>query len=54
VTDNFPDPTAQEILSQCFDVNASRVQVDNLDELAGKMAGTGIDDDEEDDEGVGY
>jgi hypothetical protein len=50
VTGNLPDRTAQDILSQCFDANAPRVQVDNIDELAGKMAGSGIDDDEDEDD----
>jgi hypothetical protein len=55
VTDNLPDAAAHESLSQCFDQNAPRVQVDNVDELAGKMTGSGINEDEDDeDDAVGH
>jgi hypothetical protein len=50
VTNNLPDAAAREILSQCFDPNGPRVQIDSVDELAGKMAGSGIDDDDEEDD----
>ena len=52
VTANLPDYAAQEILSQCYDPNANKADVSNIDDLAGKMAGANVDDD--DDDAVGY
>lgn len=50
VTANLPAAAANQVLSECFDVNAPRAKVDNIDELAEKMAGSGMDDDDDDDE----
>lgn len=42
-------PNADAILSTCFDLN-NKAQAGDIDELAGKMSGTGLTDDEEDDD----
>ena len=44
-------PNADAILSTCFDLNANKAKAENIDELAGKMGGAGLTDDEEDDAG---
>ena len=53
VADNLPEDAANSILAECFDVNAPKAKVDNIDALAEQVAGTGIDEDDEDDD-VGY
>jgi hypothetical protein len=50
VSDNLPDAAAREVLSQCFDPNTPSVQIGSIDELAGKMAGSGLDDDDDEDD----
>lgn len=50
---NLPSHAAQEVLAQCFDANAPKASVGNIDDLATKMAGAGLDD-EEDDDAVGF
>lgn len=50
VTSNLPYPTAQEILSHCYDPNAPRANVENIDDLALKMAGSVIEEEDDDDE----
>ena len=49
VSSNLPYSAANDILSQCYDVNAPKAQLDNVDALAGQMAGSGLDDDDDDD-----
>lgn len=49
VTTNLPQDQAKSILAECFDPNAPRAKVENIDELAGKMAGSNLDDDDDDD-----
>lgn len=53
VSANLPPSAAQAVLAECFDPNAPKAKVDNIDDLAGKMAGSGIDDDDDDD-AVGF
>jgi hypothetical protein len=54
VTENLAPAISRVILADCFDPNAPKAKVDNIDELAGKMAGSGIDDDDDDDDDVGF
>lgn len=49
---NLDEDSAAAILSECFDANAPKVKADNIDDLASKMAGSGVDDD--DDDAVGF
>ena len=48
VTANLPDYAAREILAQCYDPNAPKANVDNIDALAGRMADSSINEEEED------
>jgi hypothetical protein len=50
---NLSRSAAQDILSQCFDVNAPRAKVGNIDDLASKMVGSSVEDDDDDD-AVGF
>jgi cell shape-determining protein MreC len=50
VTSNLSSEAADEILANCFDLNASKAKSDNIDELAGKMSGAGMDDDDDEEE----
>jgi hypothetical protein len=50
VTANLATEQAEAVLASCFDMNAPRAKVDNIDSLAEKMAGSELDDNEEDDE----
>ena len=43
---NLDERAANAILAECFDANAPRAKVDNIDELATQMAGADVDDDE--------
>jgi len=55
VSTNLPQQEAQAILSQCFDPNnAPKAKAENLDELADKMAGAGVSEDEDEDDIVGF
>jgi hypothetical protein len=51
VTENLDEDSAKAILADCFDPNAPRAKVDNIDDLA--MQGT-EDDDEGEDSDVGF
>lgn len=53
VKSNLAEAEAAKILESCFDLNAPRQKVDNIDDLAEKMAGSGFDDEDEDD-AVGF
>ena len=44
----LPPHAADAILADCFDSNAPKADANNIDDLAGKMAGTDLDDDDED------
>jgi len=48
VKSNLPPYAAEEVLATCYDPNAPKAKVDNVDALAGKMAGASMDDDDED------
>jgi hypothetical protein len=52
VTSNLPGDAADSILAECFDPTMPKAKADNIDELAGKMAGAGMDDDDDDDDEV--
>lgn len=54
VTDNLSEDASSAILADCFDPNAPKVSKDSIDELAGKMAGADVDDDEDEDDAVGF
>jgi len=43
---NLDEQAANAILADCFDANAPRAKVDNIDELASKMADADVDDEE--------
>ena len=43
---NLDERAANAILSECFDANAPRAKVDNIDDLASKMADADVDDEE--------
>lgn len=47
VTANLRPEQAEAVLASCFDMNAPRAKVDNIDALAEKMAGSEIDDDDD-------
>jgi hypothetical protein len=53
VKGNLPFDAAATVLSQCFDPNAPKANVGNIDDLASKMAGAGMDDDDDED-AVGF
>lgn len=44
VKGNLPFDAAATILSQCFDPNAPKATAGNIDDLAAKMAGNSVDD----------
>jgi len=46
VQENLSEAAAQEVLSTCFDMS-KKASVDSVDELANKMAGSGVDDEED-------
>jgi hypothetical protein len=48
VTENLSADASKSILADCFDPNAPKASKENIDELAGKMAGADIDDEDED------
>jgi hypothetical protein len=52
VTSNLPGDAASSILAECFDPQMPKAKPDNIDELAGKMAGTGVDDEDDEDEEI--
>ena len=45
---NLPDDAARAILAECYDPNAPKVGVNDVDNLASSMAGSGLDDDDDD------
>ena len=45
---HLPADAAKTILDECYDISASREKVGNIDDLAGKMAGANVDDDDDD------
>jgi hypothetical protein len=47
VTANLASEQAEAVLASCFDMTAPRAKVDNIDALAEKMAGSEIEDDDE-------
>ena len=47
VTTNLAPYDARTVLAGCYDPNAPKPDVNNIDELAGKMAGSGIDEEED-------
>lgn len=47
---NLPKHAADGILSECYDPNAPKQSITNIDDLASKMAGSGVDDEDDDDE----
>jgi hypothetical protein len=49
VTSNLPHDAAESILADCFDLNAPKAKADNIDELAHKMTGAVVEEDDEDD-----
>jgi hypothetical protein len=50
---NLPPAAAHGILAECYDPNAPKEKINNIDDLASKMAGSGMDDDD-DDEDMGF
>ena len=48
VKSNLPKDAADGILAECYDPNAPKAKIDNVDEIATKMAGTGVADDDDD------
>ena len=51
VKENLDESAAKAILDECFDLNAPKEKIGNIDELATQMAGTDIQEgDEEDDD----
>lgn len=52
VTTNLPADAAHAILSQCFDPNAPKANVVDVDNLAGKLASADMEDD--DDDAIGF
>jgi hypothetical protein len=48
VKENLALEVSEQVLADCFDLNASKGGATNIDELASKMVDTGIDDDDED------
>jgi hypothetical protein len=51
VSDHLPPDAARAILSECYDPNAPKAKVDNIDDIANKLAGSDLDDD---DDAVGF
>lgn len=47
VRSNLTEEAANAILADCFDANAPRAKVDDIDGLATKMAESGVDDEED-------
>jgi len=56
VSAELPQAAASQILSECFDVNATVKQSPrDIDTLASQMAGAGVDtEDDDDNDAVGY
>lgn len=52
VTANLPEDAANGILSECFDVNNPKEKVESIDDLAEQVAGSSLDD--EDDDAIGF
>mmetsp|Transcript_5348 Transcript_5348/g.6991 ORF Transcript_5348/g.6991 Transcript_5348/m.6991 type:complete len:100 (+) Transcript_5348:83-382(+) len=53
VKENLDESAAKSILDECFDINAPKEKIGNIDDLASKMAGADIeegDEEEEDDD----
>ena len=51
VSGNMPSAAAQQVLSQCYDVNATtKAGVNDVDRLAGEVADADLLDDDDDDE----
>jgi hypothetical protein len=48
VSDHLPADTARAILAECYDANAPSARVDNIDDIAAQVAGSSLDDDEDD------
>lgn len=51
VSDYLPPIISREILADCFDPKAAKVNATSIDELAAQMAGNSVDDD---DDAVGF
>jgi hypothetical protein len=49
--ESLPPNAARAILSECYDPNAPKAKVDNIDDIANKLAGSDLDDD---DDAVGF
>lgn len=49
VKENLAQEAAEQVLADCFDLNAAKGGTTNIDELASKMGDAGIDDDDEED-----
>ena len=55
VKSNLAEDAAAKVLDSCFDMNAPREKVDNIDDLAAQMMGSTIEEGDEDDDGaVGF
>ena len=57
VADHLPADEADAILAECFDVNAPKAKVNDIDGLAGQVGGVNLDEEDEedeDDDAVGY
>lgn len=50
VTTQLPPSVSRQLLADCYDPNAPRAKVDNIDDLAARMAGAGVDDEDEDED----
>eukprot|EP01083_Nonionella_stella_P048447 129502_1 len=48
VKEHLDEDAAKDILDNCFDVSSKQEKIGNIDELASKMAGTGIEEEDED------
>jgi len=47
VQTQLPPQVSSQLLAECYDPNAQRAKVDNIDDLAAQMAGTNVDDSDE-------
>jgi len=47
VQTHLPSNVSNQILSECYDPNAPKPKIDNIDDLAVQMAGTNVDDSED-------
>ena len=49
VKGNLPSDVAADLLADCFDAKAPKVTTESIDELAGSLGETDLDDEDEDD-----